>query len=67
MIVLCTFYSSRGFWGVFAVLSLALYVASFARAYATTGRPDYTKKVGLAQAGMSVMILGATIPLAILF
>ena len=66
-IVLGAFYTSRSLWGFFSILSLALYVASFARAYATTGRPDYTKKVGLAQAGMSVMILGATIPLAILF
>ena len=66
-IVLGAFYTSRSLWGFFSILSLALYVASFARAYATTGRPDYTKKVGLAQAGMSVAILGATIPLAILF
>ena len=66
MIVLGAFYASRGLWGFSAILSLALYGASFARACATLARPDYTKKVGLAQAGASVAILGATIPLTIL-
>lgn len=66
-IVLGAFYEARNLWGFFAILSLVLYAASFARGYATLVRRDYTKKVGLAQAGMSVAILGATIPLAILF
>lgn len=64
--VLGTFYTVRQYWGVFAVLSLVVYGLSVYRSFLTHCRTDYVKQTGLAQAGISVVILGVLIPLAIL-
>lgn len=64
--VLAVFYASRRETGFFALLSLAFYGVSLIRAYLTLCRAGYQKEVGLAQAGMSVTLLGILVPLAIL-
>lgn len=64
---LAVLYTLRGCWGVFAVLSIVLYLAMHLRASATFLRPGFDKLVGLAQAGMNVVLLGVLVPLAILF
>lgn len=64
---LAVLYTHRGCWGVFAVLSVVLYLASHLRASMTFLREDFVRPTAIGQSARNVTLLGVLVPLALLF